>query len=87
MAAHAGLTERTFMRRFRKATGLKPTEYCQRLRVGKAREMLEFTGRSVDEIAWSVGYGDTSSFRKVFYKVMGLSPGEYRRRFGVKAST
>jgi transcriptional regulator GlxA family with amidase domain len=87
MAARAGLTERTFMRRFRKATGLKPTEYCQRLRVGKAREMLEFTGRSVDEIAWSVGYGDTSSFRKVFYKVMGLSPGEYRRRFGVKAST
>lgn len=43
MAEHAGLEERTFLRRFRNATGLRPTEYCQHLRVGKAREMLETT--------------------------------------------
>jgi transcriptional regulator GlxA family with amidase domain len=40
MAAVSGLEGRTFLRRFQKATGLKPTEYSQRLRVGKAREML-----------------------------------------------
>jgi transcriptional regulator GlxA family with amidase domain len=85
MAARAGLTERTFLRRFHRATGLRPTEYCQRLRVGKAREMLEFTGHTLEEIAWSVGYEDPGSFRQVFHKVMGLSPGEYRRRFGVQA--
>lgn len=83
MAARAGLTERTFLRRFRRATGLRPTEYCQHLRVGKAREMLESTRRSVEEIAWSVGYEDPGAFRQVFHKLMGLSPGEYRRRFGV----
>jgi transcriptional regulator GlxA family with amidase domain len=82
MAALAGLEERTFLRRFRKATGLKPTEYCQHLRVGKAREMLEFTTRTVERIAWDVGYEDPGAFRKVFHKVMGLSPGDYRRRFG-----
>jgi transcriptional regulator GlxA family with amidase domain len=65
---------------------LKPTEYCQHLRVGKAREMLESTARSIDAIAWSVGYEDPGSFRKVFHRLMGLSPGDYRRRFGVQAA-
>jgi transcriptional regulator GlxA family with amidase domain len=81
MAQRAGLGERTFLRRFHKATGLKPTEYCQHLRVGKAREMLEFTSRTVEQVAWAVGYEDAGAFRKVFHKVTGLSPGDYRRRF------
>lgn len=85
MAAQAGLEERTFLRRFHKATGLKPTEYCQHLCVGKAREMLEFSKQSVEQIGWAVGYEDAGAFRKVFQKVMGLSPGDYRRRFGVEA--
>jgi AraC-like DNA-binding protein len=55
MAREAGLEERTFLRRFRNATGLKPTEYCQHLRVGKARQMLEFTNGTIDHIAWTVG--------------------------------
>jgi transcriptional regulator GlxA family with amidase domain len=84
MAEHAALEERTFLRRFRNATGLKPTEYCQHLRVGKAREMLEATTRSIDQIAWDVGYDDAGSFRKVFARITGLAPGDYRRRFGVE---
>ena len=83
MASVSGLEERTFLRRFQKATGLNPTEYNQRLRVGKAREMLEFTSHPIDQIAWTVGYEDPRSFRKVFHKVMGLAPGDYRRRFAV----
>lgn len=87
MAVHAGLEERTFLRRFRKATGFNPTEYCQRLRVGRAREMLELTGRTIDQVAWEVGYEDVGSFRKVFQKVMGLKPGDYRKRFAVTPAT
>ncbi|HVJ43892.1 MAG TPA: GlxA family transcriptional regulator [Dongiaceae bacterium] len=83
MAEQAGLEERTFLRRFHKATGLKPTEYRQHLCIGKAREMLEFSRQSVEQIAWSVGYEDAGAFRKVFQKVMGLSPGDYRRRFAL----
>ncbi|WP_044870468.1 GlxA family transcriptional regulator [Pseudomonas sp. LFM046] len=82
MATQAGLGERTFLRRFQQATGLRPTEYCQQLRAAKARELLELTNRSVDQIAWEVGYQDPAAFRKVFNKMVGLSPTDYRRRFG-----
>jgi transcriptional regulator GlxA family with amidase domain len=85
MASIGGLEERTFLRRFQKATGFSPSQYNQRLRVGKAREMLEFTQQTVGEISWAVGYEDTRSFRKVFHKVMGLSPGDYRKRFSARA--
>lgn len=84
MAERAGLEERTFLRRFRNATGLKPTEYRQQLRVGRAREMLEATTRPVDQIARDVGYEDAGSFRKIFVRVTGLAPGDYRRRFGAE---
>jgi transcriptional regulator GlxA family with amidase domain len=83
MAREAGLEERTFLRRFRTATGLKPTEYCQHLRVGKARQMLEFTNGTIDHIAWTVGYQDPSAFRATFKKITGLTPSDYRSRFGV----
>ena len=83
MAERTQLSERTFLRRFHKATGLKPTEYVQSLRVGKAREALEFSKDSVNEIAWQVGYEDPGAFRKIFHRIIGLSPGDYRRRFGL----
>lgn len=84
LAARARLGERTFLRRFQKATGLTPTEYIQHLRVGRARELLEQTELALDEVAWRVGYVDAGAFRKVFLRLMGLTPGEYRRRFGVR---
>ncbi|WP_328795700.1 helix-turn-helix domain-containing protein [Halopseudomonas xiamenensis] len=81
LAAQAGLEQRTFLRRFQKATGLTTTEYCQRLRTGRARELLQFGNASIDRVAWEVGYSDPSAFRKVFTRIVGLSPSEYRRRF------
>jgi transcriptional regulator GlxA family with amidase domain len=87
MAAVSGLEGRTFLRRFRKATGLNPTEYSQRLRVGKARELLEFTSQTINQVSWAIGYEDPGAFRKVFRRVMGLSPGDYRRRFAVTPAT
>jgi transcriptional regulator GlxA family with amidase domain len=81
LAAQAGLEERTFLRRFRKATGLTTSDYCQRLRVAKAQELLQFTTRSVDSVAVDVGYNDPGAFRKVFGRIVGLTPGDYRKRF------
>ena len=83
MARLVALEERTFQRRFKAATGLKPTEYAQHLRIGKARELLEFTRRPVDQVAWSVGYEDPGAFRKLFQRIVGLTPGDYRHRFSV----
>lgn len=81
IAAEAGMEERTLQRRFKAATGMTPVEYVQHLRVGKARELLEFTRRTVDQIAWSVGYEDAAAFRKLFHRLIGLSPQDYRQRF------
>ncbi|MDO9362850.1 MAG: GlxA family transcriptional regulator [Sphingopyxis sp.] len=86
MAGEAGMEERTFQRRFKSATGMTPVEYVQHLRVGKARELLEFTKRTVDQIAWSVGYEDAAAFRKLFHRIIGLSPHEYRQRFATPQS-
>lgn len=81
LAQHAQLEQRTFLRRFQSATGMTTTEYCQRLRVGRARELLQFSNLPIDRVAWDVGYADAGSFRRVFHKIVGLAPGEYRRRF------
>ena len=81
LSERAGMEERTFLRRFHKATGLTSTDYAQMLRVSKARELLQFGPLSVDAIAWEVGYRDLAGFRKVFLRIVGLTPGEYRKRF------
>ncbi len=81
LAARAGLGERTFLRRFTAATGVTPGEYQQRLRIARGRERLEFTRETVEQIATAVGYEDTGAFRRVFKRVIGLSPAEYRWKF------
>lgn len=86
LAKRAGLEERTFLRRFRKATGLRPTEYAQQIRIARAREALELSRRSIEQIAWEVGYNDASAFRKLFQRLTGLAPADYRRRFGVASA-
>jgi transcriptional regulator GlxA family with amidase domain len=82
LAAHAGLTDRTFLRRFVRATGARPTEYLQQVRVMKARDALELSNDNVDRIAWRVGYTDPSAFRRLFQRITGVSPQAYRERFG-----
>ncbi|PZQ20615.1 MAG: AraC family transcriptional regulator [Sphingopyxis macrogoltabida] len=87
MAGEAGLEERTFQRRFKAATGMTAIEYAQHLRVAKARELLEFTRRTVDQIGWTVGYEDPAAFRRIFHRITGVSPAEYRQRFGAGERT
>lgn len=82
MAARAGLEERTFLRRFTRATGLKPNEYLQQVRISEARALLETSRLAVEQIAHAVGYEDTNAFRKLFMRITALKPVEYRQRFG-----
>ncbi|WP_454289091.1 GlxA family transcriptional regulator [Rhizobium arsenicireducens] len=86
LAARAGLGERTFLRRFQKATGINPTDYAQRLRIAKARDLLEQSNLAIEQIAWASGYEDANAFRKIFRKIVGVSPGEYRMRFSIAAT-
>jgi transcriptional regulator GlxA family with amidase domain len=81
LASDLGISQRHFVRRFKSATGDSPLLYLQRIRVEAAKDKLEKTMRSIDEITQQVGYEDTNSFRKLFKKNTGLSPREYRNRF------
>ncbi len=80
MAARSGLTERSFLRRFRAATGQSPLEYIQTLRMEEAKQMLETSDMSLDNVAAEVGYVEPASFRRLFRKLVGLTPSDYRRR-------
>jgi transcriptional regulator GlxA family with amidase domain len=83
LAKKANLGERTFARRFKKATGDTPLEYLQHLRIGQARTFLETTEESIDTITYATGYEDVSSFRRLFKKITGISPSSYRKRFSL----
>ncbi len=81
MITRSGLPRRTFDRRFRAATGYSPKDYVQSLRVEEAKQFLEMDRHNVDAVAEAVGYSDPRAFRRLFKKMTGLSPAEYRRRF------
>jgi transcriptional regulator GlxA family with amidase domain len=79
----SGIPERSFKRRFSKATGYSPIAYVQHLRIEDAKRRLERTNASIDQISWSVGYEDAASFRRLFKRITGITPGDYRRKFSV----
>jgi AraC family transcriptional regulator len=64
---------------FRRCYGETPGEYTRRLRIKEARRLLEYSSRSLAEIAVEVGYHDQSHFSRAFEKVVGTTPGRYRR--------
>jgi len=82
MLALSQLAERTFKRRFALATGMAPLEYVHHVRLEEAKAMLESGALPVEAIAMDVGYSDASFFSRLFRRKVGLSPAQYRQRFG-----
>jgi transcriptional regulator GlxA family with amidase domain len=81
MAALSGLAERSFKRRFAKATGIAPLEYVHTLRLEEAKQALETGDAPIEEVARGVGYEDASFFGRLFRRKVGLTPAQYRKRF------
>ncbi|HTD13342.1 MAG TPA: transcriptional regulator FtrA [Steroidobacteraceae bacterium] len=81
LARLAAMSERTFLRRFRAATGMTPADWITRMRVERARELLESTTLSIEGIATRAGFGTAMTLRHHFRRRVGVSPLEYRRRF------
>ncbi|MDW3647577.1 MAG: helix-turn-helix domain-containing protein [Bacteroidia bacterium] len=75
-----GISRRSLNRRFKQATGENPQIYIQRIKVEQAKRWLESSGKHINEITTNLGYQDLESFRKVFKKISGLLPSEYRRK-------
>ncbi|MEU0475206.1 GlxA family transcriptional regulator [Streptomyces olivaceus] len=81
IAAHAGMSTRTLIRRFREQTGSTPLQWLHRARVRQAQHLLETTQHSVERIAGQVGFGSPTAFRERFKRTTGVSPQTYRRTF------
>ncbi|HEX5803159.1 MAG TPA: helix-turn-helix domain-containing protein [Azospira sp.] len=81
LAAAAGSSERTVIRHFRQALGDTPLRYLQQMRLFTARRLLENSALALEQIVGRVGYEDVSTFRRLFKRELGCSPGDYRRRF------
>ena len=87
IAREVGVSPRHFIRRFKKATGEPPLKYLQQIRIEKAKEKLQTTRDTVDEITWAVGYQDISSFGRLFKQHTKLSPKAYRDKFSPPGSS
>jgi len=81
MAERSGLNPRTFARRFVSATGRRPIDHVQALRIDRARTLIEVGDGPLDSVGFQVGYEDPASFRRLFRRTTGLSPAAYRRKF------
>ena len=68
----------TFYRKFFAGTGYSPYDYFIRMKMMKARELLEHTPLKISQIAHMVGYDDVYYFSRYFRKAFGLSPRDYR---------
>ena len=85
LAHQAGLTAQHFCVLFKAETGDTPAHYLNRLRMDKARELLDdddHSRLSIKEVSAGVGCGDLSHFVRDFEKRFGLSPKRYRASRG-----
>ena len=69
-----------FCKMFKKATGLTFTDYVGRVRVERARVLLLDPHRRISEVAFEAGFGSITHFNRVFRRLVGSSPGDYRRK-------
>jgi transcriptional regulator GlxA family with amidase domain len=82
LALKFAIGKRNFERRFKKATNNTPVEYMQRVKIEAAKKSFETSRKNVNEVMYDVGYSDTKAFRTVFKKITGLSPIDYRNKYG-----
>jgi len=87
LASVAHVSKRTLSRRFAETTGTSPLDWVTGLRVRRAKDLLETTALSVEEIAEECGFGSSAVLRHHFRMRVKLSPNMYRSRFRCDAST
>jgi transcriptional regulator GlxA family with amidase domain len=81
LAAHAGMSERSFSRNYHAGTGTTPSRAVEHLRVEAARQALGNTRRSIKDIARRCGFGSEETMRRSFLRLLFVAPRDYRERF------
>jgi len=74
-------SRRNVLRRFKQITGIPPIEYLQQIRIEAAKKLLEQTNQHMGEVIFSSGYNDPKAFRRIFRKIVGMTPTAYREKF------
>ncbi|GHA03887.1 putative transcriptional regulator, AraC family protein [Streptomyces echinoruber] len=85
LACRARMSPRHFARVFRRAVGMTPGQYVRRMRIARARQLLEATDLSVGQIASRCGFTATETFLRAFGALVGLTPAQYRQHFQLHA--
>lgn len=81
LAAEASMSMRTFLRRFQAMTGQTPAGWLLSERLASARDLLEGSDSSIEDVATACGFGSVATMRHHFRVRLGTSPGAYRSRF------
>jgi len=81
LARQAGMSERSFNRRYAAATGVTPARAVERLRVEAARRLLSDTRLPVKRVADRCGFGSEETLRRSFLRLLATTPQDYRARF------
>ncbi len=81
IADSVAISKRNFIRRFKKATNNTPIQYIQRVKIEAAKKALEGSEDPINLVMYDVGYNDVKTFRKLFKKITGITPNEYRSKY------
>lgn len=82
LAARMSMSPRHFARVFTAEVGVSPGRYVDRVRLETARRLLESDNRELDAVSRAAGFGNQQGMRRAFTLALGVTPAEYRRRFG-----
>jgi transcriptional regulator GlxA family with amidase domain len=85
LADQANMSERSFARAFRREVGDTPAAYVEKLRVERARVLLEDGAPSLEGVARSAGFASAEVLRRAFHRRVGVPPADYRARFRLAA--
>ena len=86
VAGYAGLSEKYFSSRFNKETGQPLSAYINELRIAKAKELMNNMDMKVYEVCDAIGFNNVEHFTRVFKKLTGVTPSEYRQADYSKAT-
>jgi len=87
LAKRAGMSPRNFARSFKQATGMTPADFVIRLRLDKARGLLETTTLQLKAVATQCGFGSADVLRRLFVERLDVTPGEFRTRMSIRDRT
>lgn len=81
VANRFNMNSKYISKRFREQAGMGILEYVNTLRIQHAKQLFERTELTVEEVCQQTGYTNTKTFNRCFLKMIGITPGEYRKNY------